>query len=274
MFLLLKHGHGFTLLEILVVISIIAILASMLLPAIGAVREAARTTNCLSNVRQIGMATVAYATDNESQLPYRPEDPSQSIYIPCLGHDGAPLEYFIAEALGSARTGWFTSSKNKVFNCPSSPYKKIISIWGGTKDIWATASGAAGNYDFMNAYEGSLYYLYQDWTTLGLTNRLNLSTFQRMSQTPWQFCSNRGGPDPVGFLGLQGKSWHVSGKRPTVFMDGHGKILVTPASCVGGNNGLYPQTQMLLTGNNSTYNLTNPAGNKIGNLGDFWIAEY
>jgi len=263
--------RGFTLIELLVVISIIAILASMLMPAINAVREAARLANCLNHVRQIGLAIVSYTTDNESQLPlmmplagYAP--------LPWLGNDGWALEYFLAESLGNPLPKLGHVSANKVFICPSSPYKKATSI--GTREVWTTSSGVAGIYDGMNAYEGSLYYLYQDWPVLGLTGRLTLSTFTHSSRTPWQFCSNRGGPSPVGFAGLQGRSWHNGGKRPTVFIDGHAKTLVTPASCVGGGNNLYPQSQLLVKGTFSSFNLTNPAGTKLGNLGDFWIDEF
>lgn len=54
---------GFTLVEILVVVAIIAILAAMLFPVFGRAREAARQTNCQNNLRQLGMAFAQYVQD-------------------------------------------------------------------------------------------------------------------------------------------------------------------------------------------------------------------
>jgi prepilin-type N-terminal cleavage/methylation domain-containing protein/prepilin-type processing-associated H-X9-DG protein len=59
---LLRHA-GFTLIELLLVISIIALLVSLLLPSLGQVREVARNVSCASNLRQIAVAHIAYATD-------------------------------------------------------------------------------------------------------------------------------------------------------------------------------------------------------------------
>lgn len=64
-----RSARGFTLIELLVVIAIIAILAAMLLPALSAAKAKAQRTQCLSQLKQIGIGFFLFATDNEDRYP-------------------------------------------------------------------------------------------------------------------------------------------------------------------------------------------------------------
>jgi prepilin-type N-terminal cleavage/methylation domain-containing protein len=65
-----RRSPGFTLVELLVVVGIIALLVAILIPALSRARESANRTICLSNIRQVATALISYTADNNGSFPF------------------------------------------------------------------------------------------------------------------------------------------------------------------------------------------------------------
>jgi len=98
-----RRRCGFTLIELLVVIAIIALLISLLLPAIGSARRVARVNKCVANQRQHGIAAAAYASSNKGRLPHGPEGRARTDEDP-VGIKGRPARIMAADFFPT--NGW------------------------------------------------------------------------------------------------------------------------------------------------------------------------
>jgi len=148
----IKRRIGFTLVELLVVISIIALLLSILMPALSKVREQGRAILCLNNATQLGKACMVYAQDNQDRYPDALTFDEQAGWL---------LSDLEAAPYGRKGDFWedrllpYVNTQYKVFTCPTVMAAEQARVAGV---VAANPNGKARGYHArtlqMNAYLG------------------------------------------------------------------------------------------------------------------------
>ena len=124
------RSKGFTLIELLVVIAIIAILAAILFPVFARAREAARRSSCISNLKQLGAATLMYCQDYDETFPA------------CCSWSSIPWMFPPYYSVGFKPMVFTYVNNDALFLCPS----------GAKIDAQATETTLEGNSYFFASY--------------------------------------------------------------------------------------------------------------------------
>ena len=204
---------GFTLIELLVVIAILSLLAAILFPVFAQARARARETSCVSNLRQIGLATLLYAQDYDDLFP--------------LGGD--PIDLQPGEWAGSPYETVVAQMRPlpEVLN----PYTKDKRIWDCPADFGFEHGGRSESIDLdtrPSSFDrfGSSYYYY---TSLVLEGRVlsNLAVWDAVPPYAER------GPADIVFLYDGTGVWHGTRdgdnrRYSSLYVDGHAKVLRRP----------------------------------------------
>jgi prepilin-type N-terminal cleavage/methylation domain-containing protein len=185
------RAAAFTLIELLVVIAIIAILAALLLPALAAAKQKARQIKCVSNIKQLSLATLLYMDDNSQMI----EHPTTQVISPLDTNAdwmGTLAPYYsmnVSTVYSSAQNG----VGPPVLICPVAPCTNNIPAsldTGGTYISawdWSAASGHAYQ-DIVGSY-GFNVWLYSNGGNGGLVDSGSYQSFVFYNQGALEFPS-------------------------------------------------------------------------------------
>jgi prepilin-type processing-associated H-X9-DG protein len=237
--------RGFSLVDLLIVVSMIGVLVGLLLPALQSGREAARRTNCASNLRQLGIALHLFVSANHGKLPPRKVDNddriADSIANPYNNPYRGKSRYWFGEvdenqpvptdqlSFGNGTLTPFVEGNVRVFQCPNFGPSAVQPLRFGSM---------ATGFDYnATLAPGTTYTWSDDWTSLSLVSACSQNSIGRVAETkrtiafaesaiidyqpPYQLRENLGGLDLPVDNDPSIHFRHGGDRANVVFVDGH-----------------------------------------------------